>query len=234
MENANKNYEWVELPSKGQCYPIDSPLRKGKVKVTYLTAKDENMMASQKLIEEGKVCDSLLKAKVKDVDSTKLCAGDKEAIVLWLRRTGYGDTYNVLSSDKTIDLNKVKYKEFKLIPNEDGHFYYYLDNGQKLIFQYLPYKEEDALIRETVNVIKENTDKENSYNDIYRRLTMPLLLGMIVSIDGLSDIRKWLFGLDNDRLRRIQRYMTKNEPGLDINTTDGLVFDDAVFYDIRV
>ena len=36
----NKNYEWVELPSKGQCYPTNSPLKGGKVKVSYLTAMD--------------------------------------------------------------------------------------------------------------------------------------------------------------------------------------------------
>lgn len=42
----NKNYEWVELPSKGQCYPINSPLREGKVKVSYLTAMDENIIVS--------------------------------------------------------------------------------------------------------------------------------------------------------------------------------------------
>lgn len=234
MEDAEKNYEWVELPSKGQCYPITSPLRKGKIKVAYLTAKDENIMVSKKLIEDGGVCDTLLKEKVKDVDCTRLCAGDKEAVVLWLRRTGYGNVFKPLSSKKTIDLGKVKYKEFKLIPNEEGHFYYYLDNGQKLVFQYLPYKEEDAMIKEAIKIIKKNADEENSYTEVYRKMTIPLLHGMIVSTDGISDIRNWLYGLENENLRHIQRYVTYNEPGLDIISTKGLTFDDSIFYDIKV
>lgn len=53
----NKNYEWVELPSKGQCYPINSPLREGKVKVSYLTAMDENIIVSEKHIKDRKICD---------------------------------------------------------------------------------------------------------------------------------------------------------------------------------
>ena len=89
----NKNYELVELPSKGQCYPINSPLRKGKVKVKYLTAMDENILVSEKHIKEERICDVLLKNKVIDVNANELCAGDKEAIILWLRKTGYGNLY---------------------------------------------------------------------------------------------------------------------------------------------
>ena len=43
----NKRYEWVELPSKGQCYPANSPLREGKVKVSYLTAMDGQLSNAQ-------------------------------------------------------------------------------------------------------------------------------------------------------------------------------------------
>ena len=74
----NKNYEWVELPSKGQCYPINSPLREGKVKVSYLTAMDENIIVSEKYIKEEKVCDTLLNNKISDINPSELCAGDKE------------------------------------------------------------------------------------------------------------------------------------------------------------
>ena len=88
-------FEWVGLPSKGQCYPKTSPLRKGKVAVAYLTAMDENIMVSEKLIELGNVCLKLLEKKIvdKDIDVSELCSGDKEAIVLWLRKTGYGNMY---------------------------------------------------------------------------------------------------------------------------------------------
>ena len=38
-------YEWVELPSRGECYPH----KKSKVPVAYMTAMDENIIVSEKL-----------------------------------------------------------------------------------------------------------------------------------------------------------------------------------------
>ena len=93
----NKNCEWVELPSKGQCYPINSPLRRGKVKVSYLTAKDENIINDPKMYKDGKLIDTILQRKIvdKDIDVHSLCRGDRDAIILWLRRTGYGNEFPV-------------------------------------------------------------------------------------------------------------------------------------------
>lgn len=229
----NKNYEWVELPSKGQCYPINSPLRKGKVKVSYLTAMDENIIISEKHIKDGKICDVLLKNKVEGVNTSELCAGDKDAIVLWLRKTGYRNIYKNPSTNNRLDLDKVEYKDFKLIADNNGNFNYYLPNGCKLTFRYLSYKVEEQLIRHTIDTLKSIEDNENdSYIDVYRRVTIPLLLGMIIIVDGIEDIEGWLSDLDFDTLRTVQRYITRNSPGLQLETTDGIVFDDSIFYDI--
>ena len=229
----NKNYEWVELPSKGQCYPINSPLRGGKVKVSYLTAMDENIIVSERHIREEKVCETLLKNKVIGVDTNELCAGDKESIVLWLRKTGYGNMLKNISNDNIINLDKVEYKEFKMISDNYGNFNYYLPNGCKLTFRYLSYKVEEQLIRHTIDTLKSIEDSEDdSYIDVYKRVTIPLLLGMIIIVDGIEDIEGWLSDLDFDTLRTVQRYITRNSPGLQLDTTDGIVFDDSIFYDI--
>ena len=79
----NKNYEWVELPSKGQCYPANSPLRGGKVKVSYLTAMDENIINYPKMYKDGKLIDTILQRKIvdKNIDIHSLLRGDRDAIV---------------------------------------------------------------------------------------------------------------------------------------------------------
>ena len=228
----NKNYEWVELPSKGQCYPINSPLRVGKVKVSYLTAIDENIIVSEKHIKDGKICDVLLRNKVEGINTNELYAGDKEAVVLWLRKTGYGNIYKNPSTDNTLDLDKVEYKDFKLIADNNGNFNYYLPNGKKLTFRYLPYKEEEQLIKHTVDILKSAEGGDSSYIDVYKRITIPLLQGMIVFVDGINDVERWLLDLDFTSLRQIQRYITRNSPGLKLETTEGIVFDDSIFYDI--
>lgn len=229
----NKNYEWVELPSKGQCYPINSPLREGKVKVSYLTAMDENIIVSERHIKEEKVCETLLKSKVVGVDADELCAGDKEAVVLWLRKTGYGNLYENPSNDKIVDLDKVEHKGFKLVPDNYGNFTYHLPKGGQLTFRYLPYKEEERLIKHMVETLKSVEESEDvSYMDIYRKVAIPLLFGMIVFVEGIEDVESWLYALDFDTLKTIQRYITRNSPGLKLETTDGIVFDDSIFYDI--
>lgn len=229
----NKNYEWVELPSKGQCYPANSPLREGKVKVSYLTAMDENIIVSEKHIKEEKVCDTLLNNKVSGINTFELCAGDKEAIILWLRKTGYGNLYKNPSTENTIDLDKVVYKDFNLISDNDGNFIYHLSNGGRLTFRYLPYKEEERLIKYTIDTLKSvEKGEDDSYIDVYKRMAIPLLCGMIVSVDGIENIERWLSELDFDTLRRIQRYITQKSPGLKLETTDGIVFDDSIFYNI--
>lgn len=55
-------YEWVELPSKGECYPH----KKSRVPVAYLTATDENIIVSKELRSKRKVSDTLLERKILD------------------------------------------------------------------------------------------------------------------------------------------------------------------------
>ena len=236
MENIQQNYEWVELPSKGECYPISSPLRHGKVKVAYLKAMDENVIVSEKHIREKIICDTLLKRKVLNAgtDISLLCSGDKEAIVLWLLNTGYGNLYQMPSNSETIDLNMIKYKDFKLVSDDRGYFSYRLQDGRRITFRYLPYKEEERLIQSSIETLRTTEYTDDSYMDAYRTITIPLLLGMIVSVEGIEDIEEWLSDLDFEALRQIQRYITSNAAGLDMETTKGLIFDDSIFYNINM
>ena len=45
--------EVIELPSKGLVYPESNPLSKGSVEIKYMTAKEEDILASQNLIRKG-------------------------------------------------------------------------------------------------------------------------------------------------------------------------------------
>ena len=81
-------FDVIPLPSKGLLYPG----QEGTVKVEYMTAMDENVLTSPNLIKSGKVLDMLMERKVKQspVPIEKLLVGDRNAIMIWLRATGYG------------------------------------------------------------------------------------------------------------------------------------------------
>lgn len=137
LENLieNTDYEWVELPSKGECYPH----KKSRVPVAYLRAKDENIIASSKYIEQQVVCDKLLNLKILDneFNPDTICVGDRNAILIWLRRTGYGDTVIDSNTNQTIDLSELKYKDFNLKGDENGYFDYLLENGDLIKYRLL-------------------------------------------------------------------------------------------------
>lgn len=118
-------YEWVELPSKGLCYPH----KKSKVPVVYLTAMDENIIISEELREKKKVAEVLLSNKIldKSFDVKDLCIGDRDALLIWLRKTSYGNELKISQTDNEgklveniIDLDKITYNTFNATADENG------------------------------------------------------------------------------------------------------------------
>ena len=145
-------YDVISLPSNGECYKS----KIGRLPVAYITAYDENIITSPNLYRDGLVIDYLLKNKIvnKDINVEELVSGDVDAIVLFLRATSYGTDFPVGVADPetgenietTIDLTKIKTKEFKLKGDENGHFTYTLPkSGAEIKFKYLTRKEENDL-----------------------------------------------------------------------------------------
>ena len=90
-------HDVIALPSQGKFYKN----KKSTVKVAYLTAADENILTSPNLLQNGKVIDVLLDRKVIDqeIKASQLLSGDKNAILFFLRSTGYGEMYTVEVTD---------------------------------------------------------------------------------------------------------------------------------------
>lgn len=87
--------EFVDLPSEGKYYPEGHPLHgKKSVEIKYMTAKEEDILASPSLIKSGTVFDRFLQSILMDrIDPNDLLIGDKNAILIASRITGYGAEY---------------------------------------------------------------------------------------------------------------------------------------------
>lgn len=150
-------YDVIPLPSNGQCYKN----KMSRIPVAYLTASDENIIASPNMYRDGKIIDVILSRKIldKSISVDELCQGDKDAITLWLRATGYGNRFPIVTKNpKTgkeysidFDLSKLKYFDFNLIGDENGYFDYTTSNGDKIKFKILSSKEEDKLKNTVLN-----------------------------------------------------------------------------------
>ncbi len=89
--------EHVELPSKGLHYPTNHPLHgQETVEIRFMTAKDEDTLTSKSLIKKGVVIDKLISDLIidKQVRTDSLLIGDRNAIIVAARMSGYGPDYD--------------------------------------------------------------------------------------------------------------------------------------------
>ena len=218
-EESNQAYDIIPLPSKGLFYNN----KKSSIKVGYLTASDENILLSPNLVQSGKMLDVLLERKVldKDIRVKDLLSGDRDAILVFLRTSGYGNIYPVkLKDPKTgeefeydVDLNDLKYKEVQE-PDEYGEYLFKLPTSQSNIkIKMLTVGELDE-----IDLIEEKK-KKNQKNYIDETLTRRMER-MIMEVDGDRDkgrIYQFINKMKIGDSSFIRRTYSKLEPGIDLN-----------------
>lgn len=225
-------YEWVELPSKGECYPH----KKGKVPVAYLTAADENIIVSKELRSKRKISDTLLERKILDKSfSVKdLCIGDRDAILLWLRKTGYGNEYKVIevgedgkNKETVIDLDKVTYDDFNYFGDENGYFEYLTKNWDEIKYRLLTHDIEEEVLDKILNLSSTEYEDESIW-DIVRML----MVSQTISVNGNEDtdhIATYIKKMDIRELANYLSFVMHNTPRVNIDIRIG----DSLFYDIK-
>ena len=91
--------EFVELPSRGQSYPEGHPLHNEEtIEIKFMTAKDEDILTSQTLLKKGIAIDRFLENIIidKSIDLNSLLIGDKNAILVAARASGFGHNYEAI------------------------------------------------------------------------------------------------------------------------------------------
>jgi len=221
MEQTKNQFpsEEVTLPSKGLLYSIDSPLSKGKIEMKYMTAREEDILTNQNLIENGTVIDKLLQSLIiTPIDYNTLLTGDKNAILVAARILGYGKDYsfNHQGEEKTIDLTEIKDKEIdeSLIEGGKNEFNFTLPTAKiKVTFKILTHGDEKDIEKELKGLKRLN--KNISY-DISTRMKY-----IITSVDGDYETKTIREFVDNKLLardsRELRNYIKEIQP--DINLT---------------
>jgi hypothetical protein len=189
MANYDFPTEVITLPSQGKCYPESNPLSKGTIEIKYMTAKEEEILASQNLIRKGVVLDKLFESIIVDkgVNIDDILIGDKNAIMLAARILGYGPEYQIQQENElgekeniTIDLSKVQTKEvdFSKI-NKDNKYEFTTTNGQEIEFRLLTHGDEKKIDTDVKAINRLN--KDGATSELTTRYRY-----MITSVDGDS------------------------------------------------
>jgi hypothetical protein len=219
--------EVLSLPSKGLLYPKDSPLSKGVIDVKYMTAKEEDILTSQNLIQQGVVIDRLLDSVIatEGVKLGDLLIGDKNAIMIGTRVLGYGKDYPVQLTDPDtgeqveteIDLTKLENIKFdESVFKGENKFSFTLPNSKKVLeFKLLTHSDE-----EQIDALLQQYEKISSVTGVSNEMTLRLK-HQILSVDGETDQKIIDDFVDNQFLaldtREFRKYIQSIQPDVDVS-----------------
>ena len=213
--------EFVQLPSKGRFYPPGHPLHNQEmIEVKQMTAKEEDILTSRSLLKQGVAIDRVLQSIVIDprIDVSSLLVGDRNAIVVSCRVSGYGSEYTTkiacpaceARNEYTFDLNEAVITSGTLegvTQNGDGTFNTVLPRSNLSVdFRLLTGRDEKFLTQGQTTKNKNKAD----------RLITSQLRGILVSVndndtaEALNYVANNLPSMDSKYLREIYRNVQPN------------------------
>lgn len=218
-ENFNLPHDVVQLPSGGIFYKN----KKKSIKVGYLTATDENILAGASQNSNQSIILTLLRNKIyeHDIKPEELLESDVEAILIFLRNTSFGPEYNVSIKDKitgknfevTILLDELNIKKTNVMPDENGLLTTILPrSGNTVKVKPLNYSE----ILELDKMVEQYPVGRIAPVITWR------LNKMIQEIDGITDREKISTFVDSLPImdsKHIRNFVKNNQPSLDLEKT---------------
>jgi len=198
--------EFVELPSKGKGYAVGHPLHnKEVIEIRFMTAKDEDILTSQTLLKKGIALERMMQNVIidKNVKPEDLLVGDRNALLLATRISGYGKYYETSimcpacneRSKLTFNLENRDFnygeadEEMDIKETDKGTFVVTVPLSKLNVeVRLLTGKDEQHLLQ-LAKSKKKHKLNETALSDQYRR--------MIVSVNGHSDKKAVNYVIEN-------------------------------------
>lgn len=220
--------EFVELPSGGKYYPSGHPLHGvDSVEIRYMTAKEEDILTNSALIKKGIAIDRMLQSIVKTpgVNVQDMLVGDKNALTVAARITGFGAEYSPkvtcpscgATSEFSFDLNDGKFVGIEELPENVEK----TDSGTFLISN-LPNTpvviEVRLMTGRDENALAESQEKKKKHK-MQPTLVTDQLKMVIVSINGIQDhqqIGQFVENMPALTTRALRKAYKEITPNLDL------------------
>lgn len=218
--------EAVPVPSEGKVYHPNSTMHARHVlEIKAMTAQEEDILTSRALIQQGTVIKTLLESCLLDktVDVDELLLGDKNALMVSVRITGYGSSYGATvscpecarSSSQDFDLSLMEIKRLELEPVSPGEnrFEFRLPvTGKVVQFKFLTGYDE--------NEITTTADRRRKMMDSgAENMVTTRLSHQIISVDNVADRNKlgmFVRNMPAQDSRKLRNYISEHEPGVDM------------------
>ena len=215
--------EVVPLPSCGKAYAPQHPLHgKELLEIRPMTAREEDILTSKAFLKKGTVISELIKSCMVDkaVNPNDLLIGDRNALMVAIRITGYGAEYDAeiecnecnVKAPQQFDLAALPLQRLEIEPVQPGMnlFEFKLPFTKKVVhFKFLMGRDEEE--------ITATAEKQKKLGMSSDTVVTTNLLYSIVSIDGVEDRAK-IAGFVRMMPARdslaLRNYIRDNEPGI--------------------
>lgn len=222
--NLDIPIEIVPLPSGGKVYPLATGMHgKDRVEIKAMTAREEDILTSRAYLKKGTVVSELIKSCLldKSVNVSDLLTGDRNALMVAIRITGYGADYDAevdcnecsVKSNQKFDLSALPIQPLELEPAEPGKnvFEFKLPYSKKVVkFKFTTGRDEEEMVTTQERQKKMNLAAGDS------AVTTNLKMS-IVSVDGIEDrakISSFVNMLPARDSLALRNYIRDNEPGV--------------------
>ena len=216
----------VPLPSEGIIYPPGSSLHMAQtLDIRAMTAKEEDILTSRALIKKGTVITHLIKSCLTDksIDVDSMISGDRNALMVALRITGYGSAYKCEVScpecgednKQDFDLGELPIKRLQIQPAVEGSnlFEFTLPmSKKKVLFKFLNGHDEYEMSQESERRKKKLGMESDS-------VVTQRLQACILEIDGIKDrnkVTQFIKNMPAGDSRAIRKFIEDNEPGIEM------------------
>ena len=224
--------ESVPLPSEGKVYDTDSPLsNKTMLDIKAMTAKEEDILTSRALIKKGTVISSLLQSCILEpgINVSDMLTGDRNALMIAVRITGYGADYRAdvtcptcdARSQQNFDLGELPIRRLNIDPVSPGEnkFSFMLPVTKKEVhFKFLTGRDEEemSIIADRKKAVLPEMQGDS--------LVTSRLARSVEYVGGITDKNK--INIFVDRMpaqdsRKLRAYMDANEPGIEMKSWMG-------------
>lgn len=217
--------ELITLPSKGAIYPPEHPCHNlTSLEIKCMTAKEEDLLTSRALIKNGTVMSQLMRSCLlnKTIDPDDLLVGDRNALLIAIRITGYGANYSAKVGcaacgqefESEFSLNGLAIKSLSADPvvSNTNLFPFVTPSGVNIQFKLLTGRDEQEL-----NTIADRQKKLGS--QVENSVTLRLFHS-IVSINGETDRNKIKYAVNNLRARdslALREHINAISPSVDMH-----------------
>tara|TARA_Y100000034_G_C6678171_1_gene298004 strand:- start:3 stop:668 length:666 start_codon:yes stop_codon:yes gene_type:complete len=198
-----------------------------------MTAKEEDLLTSRTLLKKGLAIERLMKNIIvdKSIDTDALLIGDRNAIIIAARISGYGNVYKTqitcpacnTAQDYSFDLNEATVYSggdldiMNIVANDDGTHTYDVKIpvlGATITFRLLTGRDEKSLVGTT----------KQARNNLTERAITTQLTNMIVGVNGSTDpkvLKLLIDSMPSRDARHLRQAYKLATPNVDLTQTFG-------------